>query len=127
MAYYPPGAYPYGTTTTTTTTYVTIPTTYVPATFTYATIYDPWQPFALPIGLPPHLAEKMLRASQIFRTFDLNHSGSLDYFEWRNAMNALGYYMTDFDAARLFAMIDRDHSGRISEREFCEFWVNYGF
>lgn len=103
------------------------------------------------IGLPPHLAQKMLRASQIFRTFDLNHSGSLDYFEWRNAMNALGtllpfhfhlfdispisfflevnwifwivfilgYYMNDFDAARLFAMIDRDHSGRISGKSFC--------
>jgi hypothetical protein len=24
---------------------------------------------------------------------------------------------------RLFYMIDRDGSGRISEREFCEYWI----
>jgi Ca2+-binding EF-hand superfamily protein len=46
----------------------------------------------------------MFQASNIFRTYDLNFSGFLDYNEWRLAMHQLGYYMNDFDAGTLDAI-----------------------
>jgi len=100
--------------------------------------------FQMPIGVDPATAALFMQASQIFRTrvlvrstslsvrahrfsflgqFDLNWSGTLDIYEWKRAMFALGYYMSDFDADRLFWMIDTDRSGQISEREFCEYWA----
>jgi Ca2+-binding EF-hand superfamily protein len=36
-------------------------------------------------------------------------------------------YDMGYDKDRLFDLIDRDRSGRISEREFCEFWAQYGW
>jgi len=38
-------------------------------------------------------------------------------------MRSLGITWTEGDCNRLFTMVDTDRSGRISEREFCEFWV----
>jgi Ca2+-binding EF-hand superfamily protein len=100
----------------------------------------------------------MMNASAVFRRFDMNRSGMMEYNEWMMAMSALGmwivrlrilifigtegarrnfplkfdrfffllvthliltpftsgYMMNPMDAPRLFAMIDRDRSGRIS-------------
>lgn len=51
-------------------------------------------------------------------------------------MYQLGYAMNKYDAKRLFYMVDKDMSGKISERgttdyitkfiflEFCEFWLS---
>jgi Ca2+-binding EF-hand superfamily protein len=69
----------------------------------------------------------MMNASAVFRRFDMNRSGMMEYNEWMMAMSALGYMMNPMDAPRLFAMIDRDRSGRISEREFVEYWSQYGW
>lgn len=104
--------------------YVMIPQTYMRPTYSYAGAYSPYAQFVLPMGLPPHLAHKMMQASQVFRMFDTNHSGSLSKKEWKRAMWSMGYYMSKHDAKRLFYMIDRDCSGHISEREFCEYWIS---
>eukprot|EP00029_Vermamoeba_vermiformis_P014376 TRINITY_DN9495_c0_g1_i1.p2 TRINITY_DN9495_c0_g1~~TRINITY_DN9495_c0_g1_i1.p2 ORF type:complete len:144 (+),score=29.57 TRINITY_DN9495_c0_g1_i1:25-432(+) len=115
--------------TTTTTTYVSIPQSYVynPSMYYYEVPYDPYMPFIPPMGVPPHIAQRMMNASAIFRRFDMNRSGMMEYNEWMMAMSALGYMMNPMDAPRLFSMIDRDRSGRISEREFVEYWAQYGW
>jgi Ca2+-binding EF-hand superfamily protein len=59
-----------------------------------------------------------------FRMFDTDRSGNLSKKEWKRAMFQLGYYMSEEDAERLFYIIDKDMSGKISEREFAEFWVS---
>lgn len=96
---------------------------YSPSLYQYSTMYNRYQPFMIPLGIPPHLAQKMMNASNIFRMHDRDFSGSLDYNEWLTAMAQLGYYMNPMDAIRLFQMIDRDRSGRLSEREFVEYWA----
>jgi Ca2+-binding EF-hand superfamily protein len=68
----------------------------------------------------------MIYASQVFRMFDKDHSGTLDKNEWARAMQYMHYDM-GYDKDRLFKLIDRDGSGRINEREFCEFWAVYGW
>lgn len=85
--------------------------------------------FVVPIGIAPHLAAKMMQASAVFRAFDTDYSGYLSKKEWKRffwsfkeisnesrAMYRLGYAMNKWDAKRLFYMVDKDMSGRISER-----------
>jgi len=120
-----PGAYPpggYGSSSTTVTTTV-MPSSWQRPQWQYPVAYSPYQPFVLPIGCPQHVQAKMLQASQVFRMFDTNRSGALDKREWKRAMRHLGYHMHRGDGKRLFYMIDRDRSGRISEIEFCEYWA----
>lgn len=42
------------------------------------------------IGVPPHIAQRMMNASAVFRRFDMNRSGMMEYNEWMMAMSALG-------------------------------------
>jgi hypothetical protein len=133
----PPPTGPMATTTTTYTTttaappppgtYVTIPTSYTRVTYTYTTPYSRMAPFVPPVGLDFAMQQKMLRASEIFRMFDKNCNGLLSFKEWEKAMKHLGYHMSPYDAERLFMMIDTNRSGYIDEREFCEFWLVYGW
>ncbi|PRP78361.1 calcium-binding protein [Planoprotostelium fungivorum] len=119
---YPPQAYgaPYGApaypAAAAAVTYVTVPQTYARQSYTYASPYSARAAFICPTGLPPHLAAKMMQASSIFRMYDTNRSGSLSKKEWKKAMSHMGYHMHKHDRKRLFHMIDRDHSGYISER-----------
>jgi Ca2+-binding EF-hand superfamily protein len=39
-------------------------------------------------------------------------------------MQALGYWMAQDQAYRLFQMIDTDHGGQIDEREFCAYFAS---
>eukprot|EP01117_Protostelium_nocturnum_P016769 TRINITY_DN670_c0_g1_i2.p1 TRINITY_DN670_c0_g1~~TRINITY_DN670_c0_g1_i2.p1 ORF type:complete len:221 (-),score=77.16 TRINITY_DN670_c0_g1_i2:265-927(-) len=114
---------PGGAAVTTTTTYASIPQSYTRVSYSYQSPYSRQYPFVIPYGIAPHIAQRMMQASQIFRNFDSNYNGALSKKEWKRAMYALGYYMHKHDAKRLFFMIDRDHSGQISEREFCEYWA----
>ncbi|KAG4084144.1 hypothetical protein H8356DRAFT_1436407 [Neocallimastix lanati (nom. inval.)] len=66
--------------------------------------------YVIPVGVPPHIAQKMMEASRAFRMFDVDHSGTISQKE----MN------------RLFFLIDTDKSGRINEREFCE-WYSFSY
>jgi Ca2+-binding EF-hand superfamily protein len=94
--------------------------------YQYSSSYSPYAAFTIPIGLPPHLAQKMMQASAAFRYFDKDRSGNLDKKEFKKAMRHLGYPFSKGQCKQIFWMIDRDHSGFISEREFCEFWVQFG-
>jgi len=77
----------------------------------------------VPLGVDQFVAQKFFTASAIFRQFDKDWSGSLSFKEWKKAMKALGYYMNKWDKQTLFWLIDKDKSGHISEREFCEYWA----
>jgi len=85
--------------------------------------YSPCQPFVIPVGVPPHLVAKMVQASAVFRMFDRDFSGYLDKREWKKALRHLGYLFSTGQAKYLFYAVDTDHSGWISEREFCEWWI----
>jgi len=85
---------------------------------------DPRQPFALPYGIEPHLAAKLMEASYVFRLFDSNCNGVLSKKEFKRAMWHLGYFMAPQDASRLFYMLDVNRSGQIDEREFAAFWLS---
>lgn len=54
---------------------------------------------------------------------DVDYSGTLNFNEWKNAMAQLGYNFMPGQDMQMFRQIDKDGSGTISEREFCEFWV----
>jgi len=137
---YPAVAYPGSTAyaMTTTTTYTGYPPSYgyqPPAQayaaspwtrplYTYPTLHSPFHPFVVPVNLPPHLVGKMMQASAAFRMFDTNSSGYLSKREWKRALRHLGYFFQKGSAKALFYAVDTDHSGRVSEREFCEWWVH---
>jgi len=91
--------------------------------YSYQTPYVRTQEFILPYGIPPHLAAKMMQASAAFRAFDTNWSGGLSKKEWKRALRYLNYYIPKGYGKHLFYTVDRDRSGRISEREFCEWWL----
>jgi len=102
------------------------PVPYMSRNHSYPAAYSPQQPFVLPVGLPPHLANKMMQASDAFRQFDTNCSGSLSKKEFKRALKHLGFYMQKGQAGELFYSIDVNGSNHISEREFCEWWC-YAF
>lgn len=104
--------------------YVT-PTMYAPPRLVYQQTYSPMMSFCLPVGLNPLQQQRMMQASQIFRTFDRNRNGRMNKKEFRECMKALGVYLScKKEYKRLFYMVDRDGSGNISEREFCEYWMS---
>eukprot|EP00026_Physarum_polycephalum_P015943 Phypoly_transcript_16749.p1 GENE.Phypoly_transcript_16749~~Phypoly_transcript_16749.p1 ORF type:complete len:183 (+),score=27.40 Phypoly_transcript_16749:193-741(+) len=96
---------------------------YTPGLYTYQQPYVRTQPFIVPYGIPPHLAAKMMQASAAFRMFDTNWSGTLDKKEWKRCLRYLGYHIPKSYGKHLFYMVDRDRSGRVNEREFCEWWL----
>ena len=81
------------------------------------------QAYMPPMGVSPQIANLFMQASQIFRNVDTNWSGALDKKEFKRAMMMLGMTFNPHEAKHLFYLADTDHSGRINEREFCEFWV----
>jgi hypothetical protein len=91
--------------------------------YNYQGQYNRQMPFMPPMGVAPQVANLFGQASQVFRNVDANWSGALDKREWKNAMRMLGITFNPHEAKQLFYMADTDRSGRISEREFCEFWV----
>jgi len=46
--------------------------------YNYGCAYNAHQAYAVPIGVPPHIAQKMMTASNAFRYFDKDHTGTLN-------------------------------------------------
>lgn len=100
-----------------------LPTTYAPPSYSYPFGYSSMQPFIVPVGLAPNLASKMMQASAAFRMYDTNRSGSLSRKEFKKALKFLGFHLHKGGAKALFYTIDYNHSGKVNEREFCEWWI----
>jgi len=69
----------------------------------------------------------MMNASRAFRQKDKDHTGSLDHHELKKALQELGYPAREQEMYQLVRLIDRDGSGNVSEREFCEYWGFHGW
>jgi Ca2+-binding EF-hand superfamily protein len=68
----------------------------------------------------------MLRASKFFREQDRNQNGKLQYKELYNVVNeSLGVDMPLKEIKKLFLEIDDNGNSEITEREFCEWYVDY--
>jgi len=80
-------------------------------------------PFQPPMGIPQNAAPLFYQASQIFRAYDKDWNGQLTHKEFRKAMRHCGYNVTEEWCDSIFSQIDANRSGRIDEREFCEFWA----
>jgi hypothetical protein len=104
--------------------YAAAPVAVARPVYQYPVAYMPGQAFVMPIGISPHLAAKMMQASAAFRMFDTNWSGSLSKKEWKRALRYLGYHVPKGYARAMFYSVDRNMSGHISEREFCEWWIH---
>jgi len=113
----------YGGGVTQTTTTYQVPSMWNRVSYNYGGMYSRHSPFMVPLGVSSNIAPLFMQASQIFRTFDTNFSGSLDMMEFHRAISALGWMLPFHEVQRLFMVADSDRSGRINEREFCEFWV----
>jgi len=110
-------------TTTTTTMQFVPPQTYQRVTYQYAVPYNRRAEFVIPVGVDQRVANLFRQASKIFRTFDTNYSGTLSRKEFRKCMKYNAPHLNKFEIDRLYNLVDRDGNGRITEREFCEFWV----
>eukprot|EP01113_Clastostelium_recurvatum_P041504 TRINITY_DN65_c0_g1_i2.p1 TRINITY_DN65_c0_g1~~TRINITY_DN65_c0_g1_i2.p1 ORF type:complete len:203 (-),score=48.53 TRINITY_DN65_c0_g1_i2:113-634(-) len=83
------------------------------------------QPFVIPAYIPPHLHARMYQASQAFRMFDYNMSGTLSKKEWKRALAHLGYFVPKGTAKMMFYQLDQNRSGQIDEWEFVNWWAGF--
>merc|ERR1712100_493647 len=56
----------------------------------------------------------------VFRNFDEDKSGSVDYQEFRKGLEHIGIILTDVDFQTLLDVVDNDKSGTIDYNEFVE-------
>eukprot|EP01113_Clastostelium_recurvatum_P017738 TRINITY_DN2094_c0_g1_i1.p1 TRINITY_DN2094_c0_g1~~TRINITY_DN2094_c0_g1_i1.p1 ORF type:complete len:190 (+),score=43.38 TRINITY_DN2094_c0_g1_i1:111-680(+) len=70
---------------------VMLTTPYVRPTFHYGNAYNRMQPFFIPAMVPPHIAHKMMRASQIFRANDRDCNGVMDKKEFKKCCKHNGF------------------------------------
>eukprot|EP01125_Pyxidicula_operculata_P012908 TRINITY_DN4251_c1_g1_i1.p1 TRINITY_DN4251_c1_g1~~TRINITY_DN4251_c1_g1_i1.p1 ORF type:complete len:139 (-),score=38.02 TRINITY_DN4251_c1_g1_i1:50-466(-) len=101
------------------------PEKYEPEKKSYNEDYDRKKPYNPPQEAKETEEEKHYReASVVFRKHDADESGQLDFLEWEKAMASIEYHFNDpKEAHDLFVKMDKDKSGKISEREFCEYFA----
>ncbi|KAG4086074.1 hypothetical protein H8356DRAFT_1353281 [Neocallimastix lanati (nom. inval.)] len=98
------------------------PQSYTKAQYNYTNPYSATSAYVVPTNVSPQQAQKMITASNAFRYFDKDHSGTLSQAEWAHCMSYLGVNIPQSEMNRLYYMIDTDRSGTINEREFCEWF-----
>lgn len=64
------------------------------------------------------LAEKKMRASDLFRKIDTSGDGSLEADELKGGFRDLGFNITDEEFAVIYPRFDKDGGGDVSLREF---------
>lgn len=63
-------------------------------------------------------------ANYIFRQIDVNEDGFVDRDELRELFKALDHHVTDHELDEVFAMLDIDKDGKISQEEFNKWYTN---
>ena len=73
---------------------------------------------------PGQIADKVEQKSKnvrvVFRNFDEDKSGNVDYGEFRRGLAHLGIALSDADFETLLGVVDNDGSGTIDYNEFVE-------
>merc|ERR1712166_21727 len=64
--------------------------------------------------------QKAKNVRVVFRNFDEDKSGSVDYVEFRRGLTHLGIALSDADFQSLIEILDNDQSGTIDYNEFVE-------
>jgi calcium-binding protein CML len=59
----------------------------------------------------------------LFRRFDTNKSGDIDFGEFKNLVHELGRSISDVEADTVFQQLDTDHNGVIDFEEFRTWWT----
>ena len=62
--------------------------------------------------------EEVTEIDKVFRSFDKDQSGNIDSVELKDAMSALGIYVSKDSLKKLMEKADKDGSGTIEEKEF---------
>lgn len=64
------------------------------------------------------------RLKVLFRSYDVDHNGELDYFEFRSCLLSLDLGLSDIEIEALMASADRDGNGTVNLEEFAHFCAN---
>jgi len=93
----------------------------------YSTDYDRNLPIMFPINADTSAREAFRQASAVFRKYDTNNSGYLNKKAFKKAFNDLTgkLVLTRGENRKMFEEIDINHTGKVSEREFCEFYLHH--
>merc|ERR1711898_16212 len=57
--------------------------------------------------------------TKVFRSFDEDGNGTLDRWEFQQALDKLGMGLRESQVMLLMSIVDEDKSGRINLHEFC--------
>lgn len=68
--------------------------------------------------------EKREEISQLFKKYDKDDNDSIDWDEFRNLIDELIGDIPLQEKARIFDVVDTNHSGRITFDEFIDWWAN---
>jgi len=95
--------------------------------YQYSEPYNRYQPFLYPLNIDKQLKFEWFRASAVFRKYDANSSGDINRKEFKKAWRELFPQVVFMrgENKRMFWDVDQDNSGRIGEREFCEYYILY--
>jgi Ca2+-binding EF-hand superfamily protein len=74
--------------------------------------------------LPNPAKQQEVIARNTFKKFDSDSSGSLDISEFDNVIRSLGAEFSDEEIAAAISELDSDHSGKIEQEEFVDWWCN---
>ena len=66
------------------------------------------------------LEAKAIHTTKVFRKFDADHSGTVDYEECYLGLQSVGVNLSDAEFEELLSIVDADGSGEISYLEFAE-------
>ena len=71
------------------------------------------QPYLVEHALVSKFRERPMRMRDLFNLWDVDQSGAIDVFEFRDALKQLGIVANDGDINALFAQWDTDESGEL--------------
>ena len=68
--------------------------------------------------------EQLDKARELFKKYDKNGNGNIDWDEFCVLMDELRSDMSIEEKSLAFHLVDTNHSGMISFEEFIEWWSN---
>jgi Ca2+-binding EF-hand superfamily protein len=77
----------------------------------------------MPVGMPMMgLGPQPPLSVRMFKKYDKDNSGSINYEEFKFLCYDLGHFLSDAELQMALKIIDADGSGEIDEKEFASWW-----